>query len=59
MIAQCSCLHVHTSYLLIIDNPALAKFSQDLEDVCVETIEAGFMTKDLAGCIKGISKYAL
>ena len=38
---------------LHVDNPKLAKFSEDLEAVCVETIEAGFMTKDLAGCIKG------
>lgn len=36
-------------------NPALATFSENLEAVCIETIEAGFMTKDLAGCIKGIS----
>ena len=35
------------------NNPALAKFSSDLEAVCVETIESGFMTKDLAICIKG------
>ncbi|MGI8526766.1 MAG: NADP-dependent isocitrate dehydrogenase [Pseudolabrys sp.] len=30
------------------DNPALAKFSTTLEKVCVDTVEAGFMTKDLA-----------
>lgn len=35
------------------NNQALAQFSQALEDVCVETIEAGFMTKDLALCIHG------
>jgi isocitrate dehydrogenase len=29
-------------------NPELAKFSSTLEKVCVETVEAGFMTKDLA-----------
>jgi isocitrate dehydrogenase len=29
-------------------NPALAKFSSTLEKVCVDTVEAGFMTKDLA-----------
>jgi len=29
-------------------NAALAKFSETLERVCVETVEAGFMTKDLA-----------
>ncbi|MNK93267.1 Isocitrate dehydrogenase [NADP] [compost metagenome] len=35
------------------NNPALVKFSQTLEKVCVETVEAGFMTKDLAVCIYG------
>jgi isocitrate dehydrogenase len=30
------------------DNKALAKFSTTLEKVCVDTVEAGFMTKDLA-----------
>jgi len=35
-------------------NDKLAKFSKALEDVCVETIESGFMTKDLAICIKGM-----
>jgi isocitrate dehydrogenase len=29
-------------------NDALAKFSKTLEKVCVDTVEAGFMTKDLA-----------
>jgi isocitrate dehydrogenase len=29
-------------------NPALAKFSATLEKVCVDTVESGFMTKDLA-----------
>jgi isocitrate dehydrogenase len=28
--------------------PELAKFAATLEKVCVETVEAGFMTKDLA-----------
>ena len=36
-------------------NEALKKFSIALEEVCIETIEAGFMTKDLAICIKGNS----
>jgi isocitrate dehydrogenase len=35
-------------------NEELKKFATALEETCVETIEAGFMTKDLAGCIKGI-----
>ncbi len=30
------------------DNPALAKFAATLEKVCVDTVEAGQMTKDLA-----------
>ncbi len=30
------------------DNAELAKFSATLEKVCVDTVEAGFMTKDLA-----------
>ncbi len=30
------------------DNAGLAKFATTLEKVCVETVEAGFMTKDLA-----------
>ena len=30
------------------NNPALAKFAHALEKVCVDTVEAGFMTKDLA-----------
>uniref|UniRef100_A0A673B1Q2 isocitrate dehydrogenase (NADP(+)) n=1 Tax=Sphaeramia orbicularis TaxID=375764 RepID=A0A673B1Q2_9TELE len=38
-----------------LDNNAdLRVFSEALEAVCVETIEAGFMTKDLAICIKGL-----
>lgn len=37
------------------DNADLAKFSQCLESVCIETIESGIMTKDLAICIKGMS----
>lgn len=35
------------------NNPELIKFAQTLEKVCVETVEAGFMTKDLAVCIYG------
>jgi isocitrate dehydrogenase len=30
------------------DNAALAKFAATLEKVCVDTVQAGFMTKDLA-----------
>ncbi|OFZ31711.1 MAG: isocitrate dehydrogenase [Bdellovibrionales bacterium RIFCSPHIGHO2_01_FULL_40_29] len=35
------------------NNPALAKFCKTLEQVCVETVESGKMTKDLAVCIYG------
>eukprot|EP00296_Roombia_truncata_P007783 JP446236.1.p2 GENE.JP446236.1~~JP446236.1.p2 ORF type:complete len:230 (-),score=102.93 JP446236.1:116-805(-) len=35
------------------NNEALAKFADTLNKVCVDTIEAGFMTKDLALCIHG------
>jgi len=35
------------------NNKELIDFAHKLEEVCVETIEAGFMTKDLALCIKG------
>jgi len=35
------------------NNTELLKFCQALEQVCVETIEAGKMTKDLAICIHG------
>jgi isocitrate dehydrogenase len=34
-------------------NKALQDFALNLESVCVETIEAGYMTKDLALCVKG------
>ena len=30
------------------DNAALAKFATNLEKVCIDTVEAGYMTKDLA-----------
>ncbi len=35
------------------NNKELVHFAQTLEKVCVETVEAGFMTKDLAVCIYG------
>ncbi|MEZ0393223.1 MAG: NADP-dependent isocitrate dehydrogenase [Pseudobdellovibrionaceae bacterium] len=34
-------------------NPELIRFAQTLERVCVETVESGKMTKDLAVCIYG------
>jgi len=35
------------------ENKELSTFATDLEAVCVETIESGHMTKDLAICIHG------
>lgn len=37
------------------NNTVLDDFAKKLEEVCVETIESGFMTKDLAICIKGMN----
>ncbi|ESO97801.1 hypothetical protein LOTGIDRAFT_208961 [Lottia gigantea] len=37
------------------NNPELTKFADSLEAVCIETIESGDMTKDLAICIKGMN----
>ena len=37
------------------NNPALLNFCQKLEEVCIETVEAGEMTKDLAILIYGDS----
>jgi len=34
-------------------NQALIDFAKDLEAVCIETVEAGYMTKDLALAIHG------
>lgn len=37
-----------------LDNtPELARFSKALEKACVDTVESGKMTKDLALCIHG------
>merc|ERR1712150_186239 len=36
------------------NNPDLARYCQVLEKACVDTIDSGKMTKDLAGCIYGI-----
>ena len=35
------------------NNQALDKFAKTLEKVCVQTVESGKMTKDLAVCIYG------
>ncbi|KAL5241696.1 hypothetical protein ACI65C_009106 [Semiaphis heraclei] len=38
-----------------LDNtPELAKFCDTLEEACVESVDAGHMTKDLAACIHGL-----
>lgn len=42
--------------IILADNKALAAYAENLEAVCIETIEEGFMTKDLALCIKGSMK---
>jgi len=34
-------------------NDKLVKFAEDLESACIECVESGFMTKDLALCIHG------
>jgi len=34
-------------------NPELILFSQSLEEVCIQTVESGKMTKDLAICVHG------
>lgn len=36
-------------------NSELKNFAETLEKVCIDTIESGSMTKDLAACIKGLS----
>ncbi|CAG2175917.1 unnamed protein product, partial [Oppiella nova] len=36
------------------NNKALAKFVRRLEKSCVETVDDGHLTKDLAGCIHGL-----
>ncbi|XP_046825481.1 isocitrate dehydrogenase [NADP] cytoplasmic [Vespa crabro] len=36
------------------NNQKLEHFAETLEKVCISTIESGFMTKDLAICIKGV-----
>jgi isocitrate dehydrogenase len=35
------------------NNKELIRFSKALEEVCVETVESGIMTKDLAVCVHG------
>jgi NADP-dependent isocitrate dehydrogenase len=40
-------------------NAELAKFADTLEKVCVDTVEAGFMTKDLALLVGATSSLAV
>jgi isocitrate dehydrogenase len=35
------------------NNPELVRFAEALEQVCIQTVESGKMTKDLAACIHG------
>lgn len=43
---------LHNSLILLTSY----RFAQTLEKVCVDTVESGAMTKDLAGCIHGLNK---
>jgi len=36
------------------NNPDLARYCQTMEKACIDTIDSGKMTKDLAGCIYGL-----
>lgn len=48
--------HLGLEHRAKLDNtPDLAKFALALEKACVDVVEAGKMTKDLAGCIHGLS----
>ena len=40
-------------------NKDLARYAQIMEQACIETIDSGKITKDLAGCIYGIKKYVV
>jgi isocitrate dehydrogenase len=41
---------------MLDNNPDLARYCQLMEKACVDTIDSGKMTKDLAGCIYGLKK---
>ncbi|VEL15094.1 unnamed protein product [Protopolystoma xenopodis] len=41
---------------LLDDNRDLNRFCRRLEAACIETVEAGHMTKDLANCIHGADR---
>ena len=40
------------------NNPELQRWADTLEKACVATVDSGKMTKDLAGCIYGLKKWA-
>jgi isocitrate dehydrogenase len=39
------------------DTPEVIRFAETLERVCIETVESGFMTKDLALLVGGDQKF--
>jgi len=39
------------------DTPDVVRFAETLERVCIETVESGFMTKDLALLVGGDQKF--
>ncbi|KAF4661345.1 Isocitrate dehydrogenase [NADP], mitochondrial precursor (Oxalosuccinate decarboxylase) [Perkinsus olseni] len=41
---------------ILDNNNRLKHFAQALEDACIESVEAGYMSKDLAICVAGTSK---
>lgn len=43
--------------MALLELPVVLRFAQTLEKVCIQTVESGTMTKDLAGCIHGLAKY--
>ena len=40
-----------------LSNVTFFRFCKALEKACVATVDSGDMTKDLAACIYGLSKY--
>ena len=40
--------------MTLTDSYYFARFCTTLEQACVDTVDSGKMTKDLAGCIHGI-----
>ena len=51
--------HEGTLYLICILYPEVFfcfRFCNALEKACVDTVDDGIMTKDLAGCIYGLPK---